>query len=243
MKLSKSIFRVAAAEKGTEVIFQLNKVMPETQEESESLAELRKQITVGESMLEGKATTEFKIVIVSDPPFNGRFAYPEKRNGDDVAFSMFSHQATEILFAQKYGTGTINQIRFESINSSPAADTGGYALISGDADGNPCVMIFSKDRQRQLVIACRKKRVITSVLGHLLGHAPVDCVGKFDNRILSELPEFGDYERRWDRIKEEVEVLLVNVKTLSQALHALVKYRNYLEEVEEEQGALTRDGK
>jgi hypothetical protein len=242
LRLSKSIFRLAGVEKGTEVTFELNKVVSETKEELESLANLRKEITVGDGMRDGKATTEFKFVTVTDPPFNGRFIFHEKRNGEDTALVMFSHQAVDIAFGEKYGTGCINQGYCKSINTSPAVDTGGYALHSGEADGNPCIMIFSKDRQRQLIITCHKKKVINSVLEQLLGPAPVNSNEIIDNRTLLELPEFGDYNRRWDRIKEEAESLLVNVKTVSQAVNALIKYRNYLEEVEDGRAAVTPKG-
>jgi hypothetical protein len=242
MMLSKSIFRLAGAEKGTEVAFELNKVTPETKEESESFSDLRERITIGERVIHGKPTTEFSIVSVKTFPFNGRFAFPEKRDGGDLAFMMFSHQAADIAFGEKYGTGCVNQDYCKLTNTSPATNTGGYALLDGEADGNPCIMIFSKDRQRQLIIACHKKKVINSVLEQLLGPAPIDSNQIIDNRTLLELPEFADYNRRWDRIKKEVESLVVNVKTLSQGVNALVKYRNYLEEVEGGQAAVNSRG-
>ncbi len=231
MKFSKAMLHLAGAEKGTEVMFQFDEVISETQDESEALAELRKEAADGEVMQDGKCIPEYCLLVVSDPPFNGRFVFPQAPKGNKEHFWTFSVQGKEIVFEQKYGIGRIDQIHFEPINSSPANNTGGYACASGEADGCPCVMLISKDRQRQLVIACRENKVINSILSQICP-AGREFGSSFDLRTLSKIPAFENHVRQWDRIRNEIESILVKVKTTRQAVNALAKYGRYLDEFE-----------
>ena len=223
MKIERQAFRFYNVEKGTSAILYHDHAIAESQEDTDSIAELREAAACKQTDQHGKETTVWKAMIVEDPPFNGRIVFPlkPKGEGERERVAIFSRHAFDVMFEKNFGIGNATDLALWPIDSSPAPDSGAYACISGEMNDIPCIHIISKDRQRAIVVASRKPRVLDSVLDRVLGPVQIKSSVGMDSK---------DSVERWDVLRERMEVIAIIVRTADQAFNALAKYRSYLED-------------
>ncbi len=223
MKISRNSFQLANVEIGTIADLYHDEAFPETEDEGALFKELREAAASKHTDSNGREVMGSKPLIVEDKPFNNRIVFALKPTVGKERFAIFSQQAIKVIFDGNVGHDSPEDLSFTPINSSAAADIGSYACISGMMNGIPCVNIISKDRHRAIVIASRKQRVIAAVMDRVLNHEP-RCRGlavAADNSFIN----------RWNVLSDKLEIIVVQVKTLDQAMNALVRYRPYLDDL------------
>jgi hypothetical protein len=222
MKIERHAFQFHNVEKGTAVTLYQDKAVPDSLDETNLWEGLRQAAAYQQTNEEGKEQTMCKAMIVDDPPFNGRLAFALKSRDGEKSFAIFSLQAFDVMCEKRFGNGNSTDLALRPINSTSAPDSAAYAVVSGEMNGIPCINIVSKDRQRAIIVASRKLRVLDSVLDKILGPDHI----KFFVGIGSK-----DSLERWDLLRERMEIIAITVKTKDQAFNALAKYRLYLEDL------------
>jgi hypothetical protein len=224
MKIERIAFHFYNVEKGTAVTLYHDKAVAESLDETNLWEELRQAAACQETDEDGKQQNTWKAMIADDSPFNGRLVFPLKSKEGEKSFAIFSRHAFDVMCEKHFGNGNTTDLALWPIDSSPVADTGSYACISGEINGIPCVYIISKDRQRAIVVASHKPHVVDSVLEMVLGVSRMNYFVAQPSKVLVERI------RRWNCLRDRMELIVITVKTVNQAVNALAKHRSYLED-------------
>jgi hypothetical protein len=221
MKIERHAFHFYNVEKGTAVTLYHDKAVVKSLDEANSWDELRQAAARQQTDEDGKVQNTWRAMIADDSPFNGRFVIPLKSKEGGKSFAIFSRHAFDVMCEKHFGNGSATVLALWPIDSSPVADSGAYAVISGEMNGIPCINIVSKDRQRAIIVASRKSRVLDSVLDRILGQvrtrSGVDMHSK-------------DSVDGWELLRERMELITITVRTVDQAFNALGKYWTFVED-------------
>jgi hypothetical protein len=224
MKIERTAFHFHNVEKGTAATLYHDKAIAESRDETNWWEELRQAATCKQTDKDGKEQTVWKAMIVDDPPFNGRLAFALESKEGEKSFAIFSLHAFDVMCEKHFGKGNATDLALCPIDSTPASDSGSYAVINGKMNDIPCLDIVSKDRQRAIIVASHKPHVLDSVLDKILGPDRIKSSVGVDNK---------DFIERWDLLRERMEIIAITVRTADQAFNALAKYRSYLEDCSE----------
>jgi xanthine/CO dehydrogenase XdhC/CoxF family maturation factor len=210
-------------EKGTAVVLYHDHVFAQSREETELLVDLWQAIATKQTDEDGKETTMWNAAVIYEPPFNGRIVFPDVL-GEEECLATFTQQAFDVMCDIDSDNSTATDLAFWPVDSTPAPDSGAYAVINGEMNDIPCIHIASKNRQRAIVVATQKPHVLDSVLEMVLGANRMNYLAALASKVSFK------QTRRWNWLRERMELIAITVKTTEQAFNALAKYRSYLED-------------
>jgi hypothetical protein len=219
VKIERAAFHFNNVEKGAAVVLYQQHAIAESQEETDALLELRQAATHDETDEDGKTTTWHSAMVTDYQQFEGLIVVPLKPIDGKENATLFSRQAMDIITEKHVSNGAATDFSFRPIDSSSDIE-GGYACLGGEMNGMPCVTIASKDRQRGIIVASRKAKVINAVLDRILGQTRKGSGAAGNNKARME---------QWDALSKRMEILAITVRTADQALNAITRYRLYLE--------------
>jgi hypothetical protein len=210
-------------EKGTAVVLNHDLVIAESREETDLLVDLWKAIATTQTDSDGRKTDMWNATIICEPPFNGRFVFPVVAKEEEGLESR-SQQAIDVMCDIHSDNSTATDLACWPLDSTTSPDSGAYAVFKGKMNDIPCINIVSKDRQRAIIVASQKSHVLDSVPDLVLGANRTRYFASRGSKVSAKRT------RRWNWLRERMELIAITVRTADQAFNALTKYRSYLED-------------
>jgi hypothetical protein len=212
VELTRTAVALARPPKGTRATLYLQQVVSETQEEAESLAELRETLAGPDIVDKGNAHTCYDPTAITNPPFNGRIVFPIKRKDGRERFLAMTKQAARTVIDRDFGP-------------SKLPGFGDREICNGTADGKPCIHIANPDHPR----------IITVVATQIVIDQLTDYLLQFFEGVTRAMANTPSPENNDGSGSNNAEHLVLEIQRLSQFFTCFRRYGKYLDDDEIEE--------
>jgi len=225
MREQQIIFHLEDPEPGTIMDLGLRKFIATSAKEHKAWAQFR------EEMHEQAEDGNFRPAIRCEPPFDGRVLCPLPSVPEEVEFLVCSEQAYLVMNSRSSDANPLiakgpehETLSFEQWSEIPESIGRGYGGFAATLDDKYALVLLSSDRQRSLMMVSAHETVFRRLM------VLVPRPRLRENAVRKIL-------WRWEKMVKRSEILRIEARDYATAFNALVKYRRYLDEVDDERSA------
>jgi hypothetical protein len=221
MREHQIIFHLKDPDPGTIMDLGLRKFIATSAEERKAWAKFR------EEMHELAEDGNFRPAIRYEFPFDGRVLCPLPSVPEEVEFLVCSEQAYLVMNSRCPAANplTVNSenegLSIDQWSEIPESVGQGYGRFAATLDDKYALVLLSSDRQRSLMMVSAQETVFRRLI------VLVPRPRLRENAVRKTL-------WRWEKMVKRSEILRIEARDYVSAFNALVKYRWYLDEVDDE---------
>lgn len=165
----------------------------------------------------------YKPFLIDCPPNYRRVLLPWKNFGAERSFLMCSEQASMLIPGKKpKGWRRSDMLQFDAWETNPDSVGKGFGWFALAVEKHYEIAIFSKDRQRQIILPTDQ-----DTFNNLREMIAPGCLPA---ELLSLVFEKHRL-KRWKQLSQRSESLRIRADDCEDAVNALLKYRWYLDEL------------